>query len=160
MKTSEPEWNYRYHLPVPLSPSQLPFAIDLGKTLVDSGNHEEGLPVLEEAVALGTELFGEAHPENLQLQLYLGEKYGRAQAIQRALEKAKLVQATLAVQPEPSPRLLSGALLLQGKCLVVLQRPVEAAPLLEQARDIFVELYGPEDSVTQEAIRFLEYTQR
>lgn len=142
------------------SPRLLPFSVDLGRALFQTGSSQEGLEVMEDAVALGVELFGESHPENMYLQIELGEKYGKAQDFEGALSKALLVEGILQAQDEPDRSILASVQLLKGKCLFVMGQTDEAAQVLLKTHKAHLELYGPEDKKTIEAARFLGYTQR
>ena len=141
------------------SPKLLPFLAGLGQALLRAGELDAGFEYLEESLEIGQEIFGADHPDILSMQIDVGDDYGRHGQPGKALEKALLVRSLLEGRADADPYLMASAQMLEGKCLVVLDRKQEASAPLREALDYFRVELGPESRVTLEVQRFLGYAE-
>ena len=144
----------------PAGPDLLPLTYSLGQALFRAGAPEEGIEFLEESLKLGSMIHGEDHVDNLWLRLELGMKYVQTKNPQEALGRAQRVEEVAASQAPPDKDLLAECWFVKGHSLLALERPVEAIVPLRAAHRFFLERYGPEDPVTQEAAQLLESAER
>ncbi len=142
------------------APDLLQLTYSLGQALYRAGEQEEGIELLEESLKMGSMIYGEDHVDNLWLQLELGMKYAQTGNPQGALSTAQRVEEIAASQVPPNKDLLAECWFVKGKSLLVLERAAEAVVPLRAAHRFFLETYGPDGPVTQEAAHLLDSAER
>jgi serine/threonine protein kinase len=144
----------------PKSPMLMPFLYSMGQGLVNAAELDEGFEFLEEALALGVELYGPNNPNVLFSTLEVCNLYGKARRPREALEKARWVVGRLEQIDDPDRYLLARAHLLEGKILAITDRGTEAIGPLRKAYDFYRAELGPESAKTLEAKNLLRNAER